>query len=153
MDFVLRAKHLGFRRPGDGDMARPVTAKAFRSACHAAARSAGRQVEESRAPEVTPTFYVAHILDDEGRTAVLGHRFESCPAFARPIDADAMSAEFIDHERLAKAFRDNTEFRPLDTKALKRALSDRRVIVDPVRPASSDELFAAWKNADPVRST
>ena len=124
MDFVLRPAHLGFRRPGHVDTAGSVSAEAFKSACHSAARAAGNHVEEFRMPEVTPNFYVAHILEDEGRTAVLGHMFESCLAFARPLETDAMSAEFIDHERLAVAFRDNTGFRPLDTKTLNRPLTD-----------------------------
>ena len=104
MDFILRPEHLGFLRPGDGGPAECVSAEAFRSACHAAARAAGNHVEEFRMPEATPNFYVAHILGDEGRTAVLGHMLESCLAFARPLETDAISAEFIDHERLARHF-------------------------------------------------
>lgn len=123
MDLVLRPEHLGFRRPGDGDAAESVSAKAFKSACHAAARAAGGQVDEFRMPQVTPNFYVARILEKGGRMSVLGHMFEPFLAFARPLDADVMSVDFVDHERLAKAFRDNTEFSPLETRTLNRSLT------------------------------
>ena len=124
MEIILRPELLGDCRKGDDGTIEVISAKAFKTACFAAANAVGGKVSEVRVPDVTPNFYVAHIAEKQASTAVLGHRVEPYVAFAPPIDAIAMSTEFIDHDGLARAFRDYTDFTPLSTVTLNRSLTD-----------------------------
>lgn len=123
MNLALRPALVGFVEPGQGRID-TVSENAFRSACHAAARAVGGAVVEFRVPDVTPTFYLAHITEREAVTAVLCHRAEPYLAFTRPLEADAMSIEFLDNPSLAAAFGDNARFTPLDAGTLDRPLTE-----------------------------
>lgn len=142
MEIILRPELLGDCKRGDGGIIEMISAKAFKSACYAAANAISGKVSDFREPEVTPNFYVAHFAEGSASTAVLGHRVEPYVAFALPIEADAMSTEFIDHDGLARAFRDYTAFTPLGTETLNRPLT-KADLAELRRPALKEIKF--WR--------
>ncbi len=127
MELTLRPELIGSWTRNDKHTAELVSAKAFKAACHAAAHAVGGRLTEFRGPQVTTNFHIAHITENGAITAVLGHPVEHFVAFAQPIDATAMSAEFLDHEGLATAFRDHSAFTPLDVELLNRPLSEEEL--------------------------
>ena len=152
MELPLRPELIGIWTQLDRPTTEPVAAKSFKSACHAAARAVGGRLTEFRSPQVTPNFHIAHIAENGAMTAVLGHLAEPFVAFARPIDAIAMSAEFLDHEGLATAFRDYSAFTPLDVELLNRPLTEEEIaglrpqIVKELRYWRADTLGKAMFN-------
>ncbi len=142
MEIILRPELIGFLPEDKSGTTQRVAAKAFKSACYTAAHAVGGRVSDFREPDITPSFYVVHIAEGETSTAVLGHRVKPFIAFAQPVDAIAMCADFVDHIHLASAFRDLTPFTPLDLATLNRPLTDDELAG--LHPAAT-KVLRHWK--------
>ncbi len=127
MKLVLRPELLGFLPSRTGRVPDSVSAKAFKSACYAVARATDGAVGEFRAPDVTPSFFLAEMSNGAERTAVLCHRIEPYLAFATPIDVADMEVEFVNRPALSAAFCELSAFTPLAVETLLRPLIDEDI--------------------------
>ncbi|MFD4240502.1 hypothetical protein ACFWP3_02665 [Streptomyces sp. NPDC058525] len=126
---------------------------AFKTACHAVARSIGGTVGEVTPPGVTPNFHTAVITTSSGRSTVLCHAVLPVVAFvASPPQAGASLPDFTPPPAWAAAF-ETGGFRLLHVNELRMPLAsaDTSELAEAEleqvgywRPSTVGELMFNW---------